>query len=275
MAKTKGRQGKSGRKARGLTKSQKSLVTSMIDHKLDQRVEDKYIRDALYISTEANWDATYHMVATDITPTIVEGDTVSTRTGLRISPKFMRVDLRYVPQGYDSALVNSESPNPVIVSQVPSKTPMEAFVIRMPRKVYESTSLNDIMGAINTRYRPPGLWKQDTLEATAQNLVKSFHLLDKTVLSSRYNSQMVRLADSLNPTHSQCRMINSPLMSFGQLQFKFLNKFLLYENVSDKDANYSYLLITRVVDIRVDTTFTPSAAPLKLERRSVFVYEDA
>ena len=248
----------------------------MIEHKLDARVEDKFVRDSLYTSIEQQWDAQFHQVITDITPTIPQGDSVSTRTGLRIHPKFMRIDLRYVPQGYDSDLLNSESANPVIVSQLPAKTPMEVFIVRLARKTYENTPLADIMSAINVRYRPPGLWKQDTLEAAVpQSILKSFNLLDKVSMASRYNSQMVRLRDDPNTGISVARMINCPLMTFGQLQFKFPTKFLLYENATDKDGNYAYLMVTRVLDTRVDPTFTGTAAPLKIEYRRVFVYEDA
>lgn len=258
-----------------LSKAQKSLVSTMIERKLDQRVEDKFIRDFFYSSIEGNWDATYHQVMTDITPVISQGDTVDTRTGLRLTPKFMRIAIRYVPQGYDSNLIDSESGNPVIVSQVPAKTPLEIFVVRVPRKTYDITPLNDLMQAFNTRYRSAGLWKQDVAMDVSQDLIKSFHLLDKKTLASRYNTQAVRLRDNPATGLSQARYINAPIMNFAQLQFKIPNKHMLYENTTNKDANYAYLLVTRVLDYRVDPTYTGTAAPLKLEYRRVFVYEDA
>lgn len=266
---------KKGQRKKGLSKSQKDMVKSIIDTKLDDAVEDKFSRMSLYHSIEQQWDAQYHQTLSIITPQIYRGDNVNQRTGLRVHPKFMRVELRYIPHGYDSAIVDSESGNPILTGQVPTKTPLDIFIFRMARRTYTTLQSGDIMAAVNTRYRAPGLWKQDTLESVNQELLKALQLLHRQSLPSKYFSQMVRLRDDPVNFHSRCRVINCPIQSNARIQFKIPNKFMLYENSTDLDANYVYFMVCRQLDVRTDTTYTGVAAPLKLEYRTVFVYEDA
>ena len=268
---------KGRRTAATLSKNQKKAVKAIVDHKLDARIEDKFVRMPLGVSIEGSYSGSYGMVLQEITPQLVVGDTVSERTGLKVQPKFMRMNIQYIPQGYDSPFIDTESSNPVFSQgQLPPKIPLEVFVFRMVRKHYDSTPTNDLMQAINVKYRPAGLWKQDVLEINVpQETVRGLRLLKRAKLSSRYSSQIVRMKDDPALFHSRARVINCPLQSSAIMTWKFPSKNMLFENVNNYDANYVYFAAFRTENFLIDHAWTPSAAPTKLIYRTCFVYEDA
>lgn len=276
MAKTKGKSnGKRKASNRGLTKSQTDLVKSIIDDKLDDRIEDKFLIDSLYTSIEQDWSPANHALVHEISPVISQGSAEGQRAGIFVYPKFMRIAIRYIPHGYNTPVVDLSSTNPVLHGQVPAKTPLEVMVFRMTRQAFSSTNLMSLLQAVNVRFRPTGLWRQDSLlNVIPQELLKGITLLHRAQVGSKYFSTMVRTVDSQGGA-PQCRTINAPLQSDLEFSFKFPNKKMLFENQTNRTVNYIYFMVCRQMDLRLDTAYTPVATPEKLAVRKCFVYEDA
>lgn len=209
------------------------------------------------------------------------GDGLHERTALKVNPKFLRIALRYIPQGYDSNLADLQANPPVTHSMFPPKTPMEVIVFRMTRLSYLTFSADDIQSAANAKWRVPGLWKQDVETDNIQDAVKALHFITKCKMSSLYSSTVIKIDDSGPNGAPRGRGINTPLASYKQIQFKLPNKQMLFRNLDDQgqpdnlDANWRYLMLCRVSDVRVPTGYYNLADPYAIDVRKCFVYEDA
>lgn len=276
----KKRNGKGFRKGKPLSKSQLDVVKSVVDTKLDAAVEDKYSLDPGYTNLIHTWDIPTRISLQQFTPIVSRGDDVDERTGLRISPKFMRFFLRWIPQGYNSNILDLTGNPPVTHSSVPPKTPLEVFFFRMPRLAAATFALADIRQAVNIKWRPKGVWKQDYLTAELQDLVKSMRLIHKTTLPALYSNTVIKIDDAGPGATPRGRGVCTPLAAYKEVQFKLLNKKLLYQNEAgglptNVPANYVYYIAMRVRDDRVPIGYYNLADPFSMEYRKLFVFEDA
>lgn len=261
------------------------LVTkAQLDRALDREVEDKYIRDAVYIPVNNGWVQGTHSGLWDITPTITANLTQAGRVGIKISPKIFKMEVRYIPQHYTYFDYDTTGvPGPLGISPIPSPTPLKLRVIRINRKLYNEMFINnpgtahtEIMTAIRDKYLEAGQFRQDVEVKVENNIVSSIQSIYETELPTKHRTFAVRTSDDVLTGAGQVSWVSTPITTYKRCWWKMPTKKMTIDPNNNQDIQYMYFLYYSLFDKRLDGNYNPlNNQPYSLAIRKLFIYEDA
>lgn len=263
-----------------LKKNEYNAVKKMIDRALDVRIEDKFLLDSSFNDIHnTSWDSTSQSYLMNYTPTIMEGTGPSARVGKKIHLKQFRLQLRFLPSGYQQSGTTEQSNgfynqgvNPYIV-----QPPLECFFCSIPRDLWENTSSSDLRQVLAVKFRADGTYRQDFINDVGQHGVKGIKLISKISLKPKYRTQAVyrdEYTDLLGNTYPQSLVIeNFPQYCNGVIKAKIDRTALLESN---QPAKLIYFLYARQASKWLDTTFDHGIhQATNLSSRTLWTYEDS
>ena len=262
---------------KALTKRESSQVKKMIDKALDNRIEDKFRLDSSFNTVLGAWSNLDRGVVADVTPTISVGTGAHERIGDKIYLKGAKLQFRYLPCERNVVLDVDQISNSIVMSQspVPQFPPMRVYLYSIVEKVHSQLSATELRAALDAKYTPPGLWRQDMAQDTAQDTVKAIRTLKKFTMPTKYNILTTSVVgDPAVGTPDRIQVIASPKMETFSCYLPIKKK-LEISNVDNMPTMQRFGIYYTDYSHWTATSVMVQDEPNMLDIRKCWIYEDA
>lgn len=257
---TKTRKGKGRGKSRALTKSAEEQVKKIVDRKLDNRVEDKFILDQGYTDTTDEWAADTFMSVQDLTFNSLDTGTGQSHfIGSKIWLKGLKLRVRVLQQ---YAINTAVRPNPdehdgwtlrPVECPISANLPIDCYVVRTPAQMklnLDADWKNEFRKICKNKfYKDAGYYKQDLDQNDSQSGLVGFKLLKHFQIQPKVRTF---LAPTVNKTINADAgeqyledlpyLVNVPMQTNADVYVPINQKILIDGTSDGEPMKYDYIL---------------------------------
>jgi len=267
--------------SKALSKSAYKAVTQIVDRKMDQAVEDKFLLDSAYIGSAHLFNNISRSLIREITPTIPQGTGDSERIGSQIKMKRLSIQFRLIPRFQNHKLPTDATLLTITANpwQQPTQ-PLKIFIVKVDRLYCDNILvLNDLLDELRTivlpvKFKEAGTWTQDIVTSTGHGAKQTVRKMGSCDLQVKYRSTSVRVWEPVTSANYV------QVLSAGQLSHKYLNikidtKWQL--NIGNQDSKFRYFMYVQFANNYNNYVYNRGGAlqPHEFSHRFLWVYEDA
>lgn len=282
---------KTYRKKRGRFSERKldAKIKKVVDRKLDDAVEDKYVMDTVFQNQIAHYDLATRTFLIDATLALASGVNIDQRLGQKIKLKYLRTFFRLLPSKRETQIehlpMQAWTENPL--RDIPM---FHCYFVRVNKDLVTKLTSSELRAVLNSKFRTPGQCWQDVAQAAGKSGIVGIKLLAKFKMKPKYrtvtssvNSEITQAVPDAGapPTYgmvsnvSETIVMQIPQYTYKNLLCSKVAQKIELENASGLPLKYNYIYFIQTTNAYNDNVYNPVIVPDSFMTRNVWVYEDA